>query len=100
MATKLIGLATILLSVANDDFVFLDKKYVILVPFFLGAFHTGILHSQWLVLVVCTVMIESAKYVKFIVFQVRVHVSDCVILCNVIKHFSRFKYQTILIEFE
>lgn len=36
MATKLIGLATILLSVANDDFVFLDKKYVILIPFFLG----------------------------------------------------------------
>lgn len=26
MATKLIGLATILLSVANDDFVFLDKN--------------------------------------------------------------------------
>lgn len=51
-------------------------------------------------LFVCTVMIESAKYVKFIVFQVRVHVSDCVILCNVIKHFSRFKYQTILTEFE
>lgn len=36
MATKLIGLATILLSVANDDFVFLDKKYVIPIPFFLG----------------------------------------------------------------
>lgn len=35
MATKLIGLATILLSVANDDFVFLDKKYVILIPVFL-----------------------------------------------------------------
>lgn len=100
MATKLIGLATILLSVANDDFVFLDKKYVILIPVFLGAFHTGILYSQRLVLFVSTVMIESAKYVKFIVFQVRVHVSDCVILCNVIKHFSRFKYQTILIEFE
>lgn len=36
MATKLIGLATILLSVANDDFVFLDKKNVILIPLFLG----------------------------------------------------------------
>lgn len=100
MATKLIGLATILLSVANDDFVFLDKKKRHTGSFLSRAFHTGILYSQRLVLFVCTVMIESAKYVKFIVFQVRVHVSDCVILCNVIKHFSRFKYQTILIEFE
>lgn len=88
MATKLIGLATILLSVANDDFVFFRQKIRHTGSFLSRAFHTGILYSQRLVLFVCTVMIESAKYVKFIVFQVRVHVSDCVILCNVINIFQ------------
>lgn len=38
MVIKLIGFVIILFFVVNDDFVFLDKKYVILIFVFFGYF--------------------------------------------------------------
>lgn len=51
MVIKLIGFVIILFFVVNDDFVFLDKKYVILIFFFLGILYRNIIFLE--VSVVC-----------------------------------------------